>query len=65
MREKWLKVNLYSEVNKPKISRIIQIESEITDAVMNGHKCHLGDIFRDKRNEMLRLRAEIISSTDR
>lgn len=59
MKDKWLKVNLYSEENKPKISRIIKIESELTEAVRNGHKAHLGDEFREKRNEMIKLRKEI------
>lgn len=59
MKEKWLGVNLYDEEIKPKISRIIQIEMEITNAIQNGHRAHWGDEFRDKRNEMIRLRKEI------
>mgnify|MGYP003330489677 CR=1 FL=1 len=59
MKEQWLKVNYYSEENKIKISRIIEIEWEITNAVQNGHRCHLGDIFKDKRNEMNKLRKEL------
>lgn len=62
MKNKWSSVNLYSEENKPKISRIIQIELELTEAVMNGHKAHLGDQYKDKRNEMIRLRSEIIGN---
>jgi hypothetical protein len=60
MRDKWLNVNLYDERNKPKISRIIQIEMEITEAIRNGHKAFWGDQFREKRNEMLQLRKELL-----
>lgn len=60
MKEKWLGVDLYSEKNKPKVSRIIQIEMELTEAIMNGHKAYWGDKFREKRNEMLQLRKEIL-----
>lgn len=62
MKEKWLKIDLYGEDNKAKISRIIQIESKLTEAIRNGHKAHLGDEFREIRNEMLRLRQEILNS---
>jgi Mg2+ and Co2+ transporter CorA len=61
MTKKWLKVNQYKEENKEKISRIIQIEWELTEAIRAGHKSHWGDQFRDKRNEMIRLRNEIIN----
>ena len=60
MKGKWLNVNLYDEQNKPKISRIIQIESELTEAIRNGHKSFWGDQFREKRNEMLQLRKELL-----
>ena len=60
MKEKWLKVDLYKNDNLPKISRIIQIEMELTEAVMKGHKCHWGDVFKEKRNEMIKLRKELI-----
>lgn len=59
MREKWSGIDLYSEVNKPKISKIIQIELELTEAIRNGHKAHMGDEYKEKRNEMIRLRMEI------
>jgi hypothetical protein len=62
MKEKWLAVNLYNEKNKPKISRIIQIEWELTEAVRAGHKSYWGDQFKEKRNEMLQLRKELIES---
>lgn len=61
MTKKWLMVNQYKEENKEKISRIIQIEWELTEAIRAGHKSHWGDQFRDKRNEMIRLRNEIIN----
>ena len=60
MKGKWLNVNLYDEQNKPKISRIIQIEMELTEAIRNGHKSFWGDQFREKRNEMLQLRKELL-----
>lgn len=62
MKEKWLEIDLYSEENKPKISRIIQIESVLTEAIRNGHQAHLGDEYREIRNEMLRLRREVLNS---
>lgn len=65
MKEKWVGVNLYDEQIKPKISRIIQIELEITEAIRAGHQAHWGDGFRDKRNEMLRLRKEITDEYNR
>jgi Mg2+ and Co2+ transporter CorA len=61
MRDKWLSVDVYSEENKKRISRIIEIEWELTEAIRVGHKSHWGDQFRDKRNEMIRLRNEIIN----
>lgn len=60
MEDKWKGINLYSEENKKKISRIIEIELKITEAIRNGHQSHWGDQFRDERNEMLRLRKEIL-----
>lgn len=62
MVSKWSNVNLYSEENKPKVSRIISLEMEITNAVMNGHKPHMGDEFKEKRNEIIRLRKELLDS---
>ena len=60
MEYKWKGIDLYSEENKKKISRIIQIELKITEAIRNGHQSYWGDQFRDERNEMLRLRKEIL-----
>jgi hypothetical protein len=37
-------------------SQIIKIESEITIAIINGHRPYHGDIFEDKRNELNTLR---------
>lgn len=65
MKEKWKGVDLYSEENRPKVSRIIQIEWEITEAVRKGHKAYWGDEFREKRNEMLQLRKELLNDNDR
>jgi hypothetical protein len=62
MRDKWLNVNLYDEKNKPKISRIIKIEMELTEAIRNGHKSFWGDDFREKRNEMIQLRKELLEN---
>jgi hypothetical protein len=60
MEYKWKGINLYSEENNKKISRIIQIEWKITEAIRNGHKSYWGDQFREERNEMLQLRKEIL-----
>lgn len=62
MKEEWSKVNLYSDENRPKISRIIEIEYELTEAVMKGHKSYMGDEYREKRMEMYRLRREVLNS---
>jgi Mg2+ and Co2+ transporter CorA len=60
MRDKWLSVDVYSEENKKRISRIIEIEWELTEAIRAGHKSHWGDQFKEKRNEMVKLRKELI-----
>lgn len=65
MREKWVGINLYEEEVKPKISKIIQIEWELTEAIRSGHKSYWGDEFREKRNEMIRLRNEILNNQKR
>jgi len=62
MREKWLKVNLWKDGNKEKVSRIIQIEWELTEAIRKGHKSFWGDEFRERRNEMIQLRKELLES---
>lgn len=62
MKEEWSKVNLYSDENRPKISRIIEIEYELTEAVMKGHKSYMGDEYKEKRMEMYRLRREVLNS---
>ena len=51
--------NEYEPSISQKISRIIKIEWEITEALSNGHKSHLGDEFKEKRIEAERLRKEI------
>ena len=62
MKEKWTKLNHYTETNKEKISKIIKIEWELTEAIRNGHKAFWGDQFREKRNEMLQLRKELLEN---
>ena len=42
-----------------KISKIIKYEWEITNAVRAGHKPFWGDEYRDKRNEIIKLRKEL------
>jgi len=51
--------NEYTPENKDKISRIVQIEWEITTAIREGHKSFYGDKFKEKREEAIRLRREI------
>lgn len=41
------------------ISRIIDLEYEITSAIINGHKPSVDDIFQEKRNELNTLRCVI------
>ena len=48
MKEEWTKVNYWKEENKEKISKIIKIEMELTEAIRNGHKSFWGDQFREK-----------------
>jgi hypothetical protein len=43
----------------PKISKVIALELEITEAVMHGHKPTDGDIYEEKRRELIRLRKEL------
>jgi hypothetical protein len=64
MNAKWRKVNLYDENNKPKISRIIEIEWELTNAIRNDHKSFMGDEFREKRVELLQLRKELLNGNN-
>ena len=64
MTDKWLKVDQYKEGNGEKISRIIKIEWELTEAIRAGHKSHWGDQFKEKRNEMLRLRKELLNENN-
>jgi len=51
--------NEYSLEVRSKISRIIQIELEITNAVREGHKPFFGDKFKEKREEAIQLRREV------
>jgi len=45
----------------PRISRIIELELEITDAVSKGHKAADSDNFKEHREELKRLREELKS----
>jgi hypothetical protein len=38
------------------ISRIIELELQITDAIFKGHKCEENDIFESSRKEVTILR---------
>ena len=42
-----------------KISRILKLELEITEAIFHGHKPNAEDIYKEKREELKRLRKEI------
>lgn len=46
--------------NDPRISRILELELEITTAVINGHQPTADDEFKEKRLELERLRLELI-----
>lgn len=41
------------------ISRIIDLEYEITSAIINGHKPSVNDNFQEKRNELNTLRCVV------
>lgn len=56
--------NYYSPENNPKVSRILKLEYEITKAVMDGHKPHLGDEFKEKRKELKQLRKELFDENN-
>jgi hypothetical protein len=43
----------------PRIGRIIELELEITDALSKGHKAAENDKFKEHREELKRLRAEL------
>ena len=43
----------------PRIGRIIELELEITDAVSKGHKAADSDKFKERREELKRLREEL------
>lgn len=40
-------------------SKIIELETEITIAILNGHKSRNDDIFKDKRKELELLRCTV------
>lgn len=42
-----------------KISKILKLELEITRAVINGHNPTEGDQYKEKREELERLREEV------
>jgi hypothetical protein len=43
----------------PRISAIIKMESELTQAIYHGHRPKEDDRFQDIRNELKRLREEL------
>jgi hypothetical protein len=43
----------------PRITRIIELELEITDALSKGHKAADDDKFKEYREELKRLREEL------
>lgn len=51
--------NLYSEENQKILSRIVELEYDITRAIFNGHKCSDSDIFKENREELKKLRKQI------
>lgn len=46
------------EWNDPRISRIIELEWIVTEAVLHGHKASEGDEYEELRKEMKALRLE-------
>lgn len=42
-----------------RISRILKLELEITEAIYHGHKPNAEDIYKEKREELKRLREEL------
>jgi hypothetical protein len=50
---------MYSEEHQEKISRIIELDLEMTRAIIKGHRPHHGDEFQAHRDELLKLRCEI------
>jgi hypothetical protein len=45
--------------NDPRISRIIKLELEITEALSKGHKASVEDQFKFHREELDRLRKQL------
>jgi hypothetical protein len=43
----------------PRMTRIIKLELEITEAIINGHKSDGNDKFKAHREELKRLRKEL------
>ena len=58
MENRWVKESYNKEVNE-KITRILKIELEITDAVRNGLQASTSDEYREVRKECEQLRKEI------
>ena len=48
-----------TKVKSDLISRIIDLEYEITSAIINGHRPSIGDKFQEKRNELNTLRCVV------
>lgn len=45
--------------NDPRSSRILELELELTRAVINGHRPEEDDKYKEKREELERLRREL------
>lgn len=45
--------------NDPRISKIIQLELAITEAISKGHKAKDNDEFKEYRKELKQLREEL------
>ena len=50
--------------NHPNYSKIIELELEITSAIINGHRPSADDEYEEKRKELERLRKEIEGETE-
>lgn len=44
------------KIREELISKIIEIEYEITTSIINGHRPYIGDCFESKRTELKLLR---------
>ena len=54
---------MYSAEHQEKISRIIELDLEMTRAIIKGHRPHHGDEFQAHRDELLKLRIEVFPNS--